>query len=47
MSQTGQMAFPILRVIIRGLCIPLTYYPKAVRYFETTPKPLTEIIFLS
>ena len=47
MSQTGQIAFPIFEVIKRYLCISLTHQPKAVRYFEITLKPLTEIVFLS
>ena len=46
-SQTGQMAFPIFKVIIRQLCISLTYLPKAVLYFENILKPLTETIFSS
>ena len=42
--QTGQMAFPIFKVVIRQLCISLTHQPKAVRYFQNTLKPLREII---
>ena len=40
MSQTGQMPFPIFKVIMRWLCIPLTHEPKAVRHFENTLKQL-------
>ena len=39
--------FPFFRVIMRQLCISLIHQPKALRYFENTLKPLTEMIFLS
>ena len=46
-SQTGKTVFIIFNVIIRELCISLTHQPKAVHYFETTLKSLSEIAFLS